>query len=124
MSIAETGGSMPTQSKVKRAHLKAPLPAFAGTVAKKYPEVWKAYTQLGAAVAEAGPLTERERRLVKIALAIGSRSEGAAHSHARQALAEGLLPDEIRHVCLLAATTLGFPASAAALSWVQDVLKD
>lgn len=113
---------MAVQSKPSRARSKAPLPAFAGAVAKRYPEVWKAYTELGSAVSQAGPLSERERRLVKLALAIGSRSEGATHSHARQALAEGVAADDIRHVCLLAITTLGFPAGAAALSWVGDIL--
>lgn len=101
---------------------KAPLPAFAGSVVRRFPKVWDAYTKLGEETAAAGPLTERERRLVKLALAIGSGSEGATHSHARQALAEGLTPAEIRHVALLAVTTTGWPAGAAALSWVDDVL--
>lgn len=101
---------------------KAPLPAFAGSIAKRFPDVWHAYTKLGEATAEAGPLSERERRLVKLALAIGSGSEGATHSHARQALAEGLNADEIRHIGLLAITTTGWPASAAALSWLDDIL--
>jgi alkylhydroperoxidase/carboxymuconolactone decarboxylase family protein YurZ len=101
---------------------KAPLPAFAGSIAKRFPKVWDAYTKLGEETAAAGPLTERERRLVKLALAIGSGSEGATHSHARQALAEGVAPTEIRHVALLAVTTTGWPASAAALSWVDDIL--
>jgi alkylhydroperoxidase/carboxymuconolactone decarboxylase family protein YurZ len=101
---------------------KAALPAFAGSVAKRFPQVWKAYLQLGEEVSRAGPLSERERRLVKLALAIGSGSEGATHSHARQASSEGLSPAEIRHVAMLAITTLGFPSSAAALSWLDDVL--
>ena len=99
------------------------LPAWAGKVAKTYPVLWKAYTALGRAAADAGPLSERERRLVKLALAIGSGSEGATHSHSRRALAEGLKSDEIKHVALLGVTTLGFPASAAALSWIDDIVK-
>lgn len=113
---------MAVRAKGSRAKSKAPLPAFAGSIAKRYPSVWKAYTQLGEETATGGPLTERERRLVKLALAVGSGSEGATHSHARQALADGLTPPEVRHVALLGITTLGFPASAAALSWLDDVL--
>lgn len=101
---------------------KAALPAFAGSIARRFPAVWDAYSKLGEETAAAGPLTDRERRLVKLALAIGSGSEGATHSHARQALAEGLASNEIRHVALLAITTTGWPAGAAALSWVDDVL--
>jgi alkylhydroperoxidase/carboxymuconolactone decarboxylase family protein YurZ len=105
-----------------QAKKKAALPAFAGSVAKRYPRVWDAYTKLGEEVAAAGSLSERERRLVKLALAIGSSSEGATHAHARQGLAEGLSAEDVRHVCLLGITTLGYPASARALSWVDDVL--
>ena len=101
---------------------KAALPAFAGSVARRFPRVWQAYARLGEEASGAGPLSERERRLVKLALAIGSGSEGATHSHARQAVSEGLSPAEIRHVAMLAITTLGFPSSAAALSWLDDVL--
>jgi alkylhydroperoxidase/carboxymuconolactone decarboxylase family protein YurZ len=100
----------------------APLPAFAGSVAKRYPSVWKAYAALGEQVAVVGPLNERERRLVKLALAIGAGTEGGTHSHARQGLSEGLSPEEIRHIGILAITTLGFPFAAAALSWLDDVL--
>lgn len=105
-----------------RKKSSAALPAFAGSVAKRYPSVWKAYAALGEQVAAAGPLSERERRLVKLALAIGAGTEGGTHSHARQGVAEGLTADEIRHIAVLAITTLGFPSSAAALSWLDDVL--
>lgn len=97
------------------------LPAAAGDLARKHPAVWKAYSALGEAVSGAGPLDARSRRLVKLALAIGAQSEGAVHSHARQALDEGLSANEIRHAALLAVTTLGFPKAIAALSWIDDV---
>lgn len=106
--------------RIKQEEVAAP--GVRGSIARRFPKVWDAYTKLGEETAAAGPLTERERRLVKLALAIGSGSEGATHSHARQALAEGVAPAEIRHVALLAVTTTGWPASAAALSWVDDML--
>ena len=64
------------------------LPGAAGKVAREKPELWEAFQQLGTATAEAGPLDERTRRLVNLALAIGADSEGATHSHCRRALAE------------------------------------
>ena len=97
------------------------LPAAAGDVANTYPEVWKAYSALGKSASDAGPLDGRARRLVKLALAIGAGSEGAVHSHARRALAEGLTRDEVKHAALLAITTLGFPRAIAALSWIEDI---
>lgn len=89
---------------------------------RAYPAVMAAYQALGEATAEAGPLDDKTRALVKLAIATGAWREGAVHSHTRRALAAGCSPDEIRHVVLLATTTLGFPSMMAALTWVEDVL--
>jgi alkylhydroperoxidase/carboxymuconolactone decarboxylase family protein YurZ len=89
---------------------------------KAHPEVFKAYQSLGLATQKAGPLPPRTQALVKLALALGARLEGATHSHTRRAVEAGCSPDEIRHVVLLATPTIGFPAMMAALSWVDDVL--
>ena len=98
------------------------LPSRAGQLASENPELWEAYQALGKACAEAGPLDDRTRRIVKLALAVGVRSEGAVHSHARRGIVEGLSPDELRHVAALAIPTIGFPAAVAALTWIEDVL--
>ncbi len=97
------------------------LPAAAGNIAEAYPEIWKAYAAFGKAISDAGPLDAKTRRLVNLALAVGGRSEGAVHSHARQALSEGVTKEEIKHVALLAMTTLGFPQGVAGLSWIKDI---
>jgi len=97
------------------------LPAAAGEVARHYPDVWQAYAALGAACAGAGPLQGQALRLVKLALAIGAASEGGVHSHCRRALAEGVPPEALKQVALLAIPTLGFPRAVAALTWVEDV---
>lgn len=82
----------------------------------------RAYEQFGAAVAGAGPLDERTRNLVKLAISIGARMEGAAKSHAHKALQAGAKAEEVRHVALLAAPTIGFPNMMAGLGWVEDVI--
>lgn len=99
------------------------LPGRAGSFAEEAPAIWKAYQDLGKVCSEAGPLGDRERRLVKLALAVGGGSEGAVHSHTRRALDQDLSGDELRHVAALAITTLGFPRAIAALTWIEDVLK-
>jgi alkylhydroperoxidase/carboxymuconolactone decarboxylase family protein YurZ len=53
---------------------------------------------------------------------VGAGSEGALHSAVRNALAEGVSKDEIRHAILLSITTIGFPRAQAALSWAEDIL--
>jgi AhpD family alkylhydroperoxidase len=98
------------------------LPSRWEEFANSYPEVWRAFCELGEASADAGPLDERTRRLVKLAIAVGKGSEGAVHSHVRRAVAEGLTAEELRHVAVLAITTLGFSSAMAALSWMDDIL--
>lgn len=99
------------------------LPGTAGQVAREKPELWRAFQALGAATGNAGPLNEREQRLVNLALAIGGDSEGATHSHSRRALAEGLSGEELDHVAFLAITTLGWPQAIRALTWIRDVTR-
>jgi alkylhydroperoxidase/carboxymuconolactone decarboxylase family protein YurZ len=89
---------------------------------KNFPEVFQAYDALGNATATAGPLDGKTRALVKLAIAIGGQMEGAVHSHTRRAVEAGCAPEEIRHVALLATTTIGFPSMMKTLSWVEDII--
>lgn len=98
------------------------LPKAFEKFSRKNPDVVKAYEKLGQACADAGPLDARTRELVKLGMAIGVRSEGAVHSHARRALEAGATREQIHHVVALAVPTLGFPTTAAAFTWVEDVL--
>lgn len=97
------------------------LPSPAAELANDYPEVWDEYTALGEACSEGGPLDDRTKRLVKLALAAGSQSEGAVHSHARRALEEGVDPEALAHVAVLSIPTVGFPKAMATMSWIDDV---
>jgi alkylhydroperoxidase/carboxymuconolactone decarboxylase family protein YurZ len=89
----------------------------------KYPTVWDSFMQLGDECHNAGPLDEKTRRLVKIALAIAAGLEGGAHSAVRNAAAAGVTVEEMRHVALLSITTLGFPAAMRGLSWIEDATR-
>lgn len=101
----------------------AKLPGPYESFRRAHPELWKAYDQLGALSHQAGPLDKKFRELVKLSLAIGAGMEGAVHSHTRRALEVGAEPDEIYHIVLLGITTLGFPSTMAAMTWVEDELK-
>ena len=101
----------------------AQLPKPYENFMKAYPKIWQAYDRLGGSVHEAGPLAKKNRELVKLGMAIGARLEGAVHSHARRALQDGATSDEIYHAVLLGLTTLGFPTTIAALTWVKDELE-
>ena len=102
--------------------MKDKLPNFLENVIEEYPDVWKAYQDLGEASNNAGPLDDKTVRLIKLALAIGAKSEGSVHSHTRRALRQGITHEELQQVALLAVTSIGWSSSMAALSWIQDVI--
>jgi 4-carboxymuconolactone decarboxylase len=88
---------------------------------ENYPDVAKAYNELGEAVHESGPLDEKTRALIKIAISGGSKTQGAFHAHVRKARNLGISYAEIRHVALLSTPTIGFPNMMALMSWIDDV---
>ena len=89
---------------------------------EQFPDVSKAYAMLGGAIHEGGPLDAKTRQLVKLGMAIAAGSEGAVHAHTRRSLEAGLSKAEIYQAMLLAITTVGFPATVAAYTWINDIL--
>jgi|SRR5579859_112803 len=100
------------------------LPKPVDQFRKQYSKVWQAFNELGDRCHEAGPLDEKSRRLVKLALSIGAGLEGATHSAVRNARRAGVTPEEINHVAVLAVSTLGLPSAIRALTWIGDKAKD
>jgi 4-carboxymuconolactone decarboxylase len=96
------------------------LPPAVQNFRTEYADVWKAFTELGDKCHKAGPLDEKTRRLVKLALCIGAGLEGGTHSAVRNALASGCTPEEIRHVAVLGTSTIGLPATIRAFTWISD----
>jgi alkylhydroperoxidase/carboxymuconolactone decarboxylase family protein YurZ len=98
------------------------LPLHFVNFGKNYPDVMKAYEELGSAVHNAGTLDNKTRSLIKLSMAIGAQLEGAVHAHVRKATDAGCNPEEIRQTVLLALPTLGMPQTMAAMTWVDDIL--
>ena len=86
-----------------------------------YPGYMSAVADLGRAVRATGPLDEKTVNLVQLAAAAAQRLEGAVHSHARRAMKAGATIDEVRHTLIVLTSTIGFPAVAAAMSWISDL---
>lgn len=99
------------------------LPKRFEKLRKDYPEVSKAYEELGKAVHSSGPLDDKTRALIKLAISTGAGLEGAVHSHTRKAVEIGISKEEIRQTVLLALPTIGLPPTMAAMSWVDDILE-
>jgi 4-carboxymuconolactone decarboxylase len=89
---------------------------------ERHPVLLGAYESLGAACAAAGPLDAKTAALVKLAISLGAGLQGAAHSHARKALAAGWTPQELLHVAILSAPTIGFPTMMRNFGWVEDIV--
>jgi 4-carboxymuconolactone decarboxylase len=100
------------------------LPEIYQQFERRYSAVKEAFDALGAAEHEAGPLDEKERRLIKLGIAVGAESEGGVRSHVRKLLGIGASEEEILHTIVLALTTIGFPATNAALGWAEEVLAE
>ncbi len=100
------------------------LPGRYQQIRAEFPEIARAYDAISEATAAAGPLDDKLAQLVKLGMALGSGQEGAVHSHTRRALEAGASPEEIRHVGLLALTTLGFPRMMTGLAWIDDVVDE
>jgi alkylhydroperoxidase/carboxymuconolactone decarboxylase family protein YurZ len=98
------------------------LPRAYRDLRSENPAIAEAYDALGDACRRAGPLTEREQRLVKLGIALGLTSEGGVRSHVRRGLTEGIEPGALLHAITIAIPTAGFPATAAAYRWAREVL--
>lgn len=99
------------------------LPPFYKKISRRFPDVIEKHDAFAGACHEAGPLDRKTRHLVKLGIAIGAGTQGGVASHVRQALASGASREEIEHTALLAGPTVGFPAAAAAMSWIDEVLE-
>jgi alkylhydroperoxidase/carboxymuconolactone decarboxylase family protein YurZ len=105
-------------------YMSESLPPSVDEFSKRYPRVWDAFAALASRCHdEGGPLAEKSRRLVKLAIAAGAGHEGAVHSATRRALEAGLTPEDLYHVGVLAITTIGWPNAHAAMTWMQDVIE-
>jgi alkylhydroperoxidase/carboxymuconolactone decarboxylase family protein YurZ len=72
----------------------AQLPKRYVDFTKAYPAVARTYEALGTECHGAGPLDDRSRALVKVALAIGARQEGGVHAQVRRARGPALPSDD------------------------------
>lgn len=99
------------------------LPSHFTWFQERFPAVAAGYEALGDAAHAAGPLDEKTRALIKVAISGAARLEGGLHAHVRKALKAGARQEEILHALLLLMPTVGFPGAMAALAWARDVLE-
>ena len=93
-------------------------------ILNNFKTVMEKQEDLGRTLREAGPVDEKTSQLIQLGAAAALRSEGSVHSHVKRALKAGAVPEEIYHAIILLISTIGFPATAAALSWARDIIED
>lgn len=94
-------------------------PKAYGDFVRRFPKLGEAWDAMGEAGAE-GPLDDRTRRLLKLAVAVGALREGAVRAGVRKALADGIALRDIEQIVALAAPTIGLPSAVAVFTWMQD----
>lgn len=95
-------------------------PKFYKQFIKKYPVIGSKYEELGEAVHNQGPLNERERALIKLAISGSHLYQSAFKAHVRKAVAAGVTRDEIEHLVLLMLPTVGFPTMMAVMGIMEE----
>jgi 4-carboxymuconolactone decarboxylase len=88
---------------------------------ERHPEIYEAYSQYGKAVHEkGGPLDERTRWLIKLAVSAAQGFPKAQLTHMIKAQEAGCRPEEMEHAILLIAPTAGFPRMMEAMERYRE----
>jgi len=85
------------------------------------PEIYAQYEALGRQIHEqGGPLPEKTRWLLKVAISAASGHDRSLETHLREARAAGAREDELLHVLLLCIPSCGFPVFMEAYSVLRS----
>jgi len=89
---------------------------------KDFPAVYEGHEGLGKVIHEqSGPLSEKIRWLIKIAVSGASAHALSLETHILKGKESGLTDDEIKHALLLLIQTAGFPTFMEAYSVFKKV---
>jgi 4-carboxymuconolactone decarboxylase len=78
-------------------------------------QVYDAYETYGKLLHNSGPLEEKTRWLIKVALSTACQYEYALRTHIIKAIKSGCSREEIEHAIMLVAPTAGFPKTMEGL---------
>ena len=84
-------------------------------------DIYESYRSYGKAIDEdGGPLEEKTRRLIKVAVSATIQNEYSLTTHIKKALKAGCSLEEIEHTILLVAPTVGFPAMMKGIMTLRE----
>lgn len=91
---------------------------------ENHPQIYEAYEKFGKLVhEEGGPLDEKTRWLIKIAVTTAGQNQYALRTHIKKALRNGCTQADIEHAILLTAPSAGFPVMMEAILILREVLE-
>jgi len=89
---------------------------------REFPAIYKTHEALGKEIHEkAGPLPEKTRWLIKVAISCASNHKISLETHIAKAKEAGATNDEIMHALLLTIQTAGFPTFMEAYSVFKEM---
>ena len=91
--------------------------------AQSFPEITNAYRALKSAYGNAGPLDEKTKQLIQVAIMVAIGSEGGTRDHVGLALDAGATPDEVRQAVLMVLGPAGMSRTSVGIFWANDVIK-
>lgn len=98
---------------------KKDTPKFFRQFTERFPQVAERYEALGNEVHGHGPLGDRERALLKLAISGSAGLESAFKVHLRKARKLGITREEMEHAALLFLPTRGFPVMMKAMRLID-----
>jgi len=103
----------------KKADLNE-LPPTLQRFIKAYPDVWSAHEKLGIETSKAGPLSEKEVQLIKLAVTGSQMLQTAFKTHVQKAVAAGATRAEIEHAIIQLLPIVGMGRTMMAMKWYQE----
>ncbi len=89
---------------------------------EKFGSIIEKYDELSDFIYKNGPLDEKTLRLIKLAYALSSGSEGSVHAQVRKSKEQGITKDELFHVLTLGLISLGLPKTVAGYTWINETI--
>jgi alkylhydroperoxidase/carboxymuconolactone decarboxylase family protein YurZ len=96
------------------------LPPTLQRFIKKYSEIWSAHEKLGVECTKAGPLSDKEIQLIKLAITGSQMLETAFKTHVNKAIEAGAKPAEIEHAVIQFLPILGMGRTMMTMKWFQE----
>ncbi len=89
---------------------------------EQFPGVWESYRELRDSCDNAGPLEDKTKEVIRVAISVALRRHGGLIAHLDRARSLGATEEELYQAILLNLPLLGFPDTLAAFKIASEHL--